>query len=76
MAMKIEIPFRLESAPARLIPAEEFRTALGVSRSGFGYLIRRGLIPQPIKQGSRNYWRPADVAFHVKQRARRTGAAH
>jgi len=74
--MLIEIPFQLESSQAQLIQAEEFRAALGVSRSGFGYLIRRGHIPQPIKQGGRNYWRPADVDFHVKQRARRTNATN
>ncbi|WP_152049478.1 helix-turn-helix transcriptional regulator [Tautonia marina] len=65
--------FKLESAPARLVPASEFADALGVSPSGLRYLVQRGTINPPIRVGKRRGWAPSIVAFHVQQRARRMG---
>lgn len=65
--------FRLESGPARLVPASEFASALGISPSGLRYLIERGTIDPPIREGQRRGWAPSVVAFHVQQRARRLG---
>jgi hypothetical protein len=63
--------FRLDSAPAGLVPAKSFRAALGVSESGLQALVERGRVPDPIRLHGRCYWRPEDVSFYAEQRRHR-----
>jgi hypothetical protein len=64
-------PFRLETRSAELVSAKSFRALLGVSESGFRWLVDSGRLPGPIRFGGRPFWAHADVAFHVAQRRRR-----
>jgi hypothetical protein len=63
--------FRLEPLPAGMVSAESFRAALGVSESGFRWMIRSGRIAEPIRLRGRCFWRPEDVAFYVEQHRHR-----
>jgi hypothetical protein len=66
-------PFRLETHPAELVSAKSFRALLGVSESGFRWLLDSGRLPGPTRLGGRLFWTHNDVAFHVAQRRRRYG---
>lgn len=63
--------FRLEPLPAEMVSAKSFRTDLGVSQSGFRWMIRSGWIVEPIRLRGRCFWLPEDVAFYVEQHRHR-----
>jgi hypothetical protein len=63
--------FRLEPLPAGMVSAESFQAGLGVSESGFRWMIRSGRITKPIRLLDRCFWRPEDVSFYIEQRRRR-----
>jgi predicted DNA-binding transcriptional regulator AlpA len=64
-------PFRLATHPAELVSAKSFRARLGVSESGFRWLLDSGRLPAPIRVGARVFWTPEVVAFQVAQHRRR-----
>jgi hypothetical protein len=62
--------FRLESLSSERVSAATFRDRLGVSESGFAYLIKHGRIPEPFRIDGARYWSRAVVDQVAAQRER------
>lgn len=51
----------------RFVDAEELARALRISRRTLADWIQHGLIPKPMKIGSRRLWDPEKLRHHLEQ---------
>lgn len=63
--MKNIKPKTPDGAGRFLLPLMEVATMIAVSRETLYRKIRQGVFPEPIKQGNRSYFEPADVQTYL-----------
>lgn len=54
-----------------LLPLTEVAARIAISRETLYRKIRQGLFPEPIKQGNRSYFEPADVQAYLSKLKRK-----
>lgn len=54
-----------------LLPLKEVAKMIALSRETLYRRIRQGLFPEPIKQGNRSFFEPADVQTYLEKLKRK-----
>ena len=57
--------------PSCLVPLRKVAAMLSLSRETLYRRIRQGLFPEPIKQGNRSFFLPADVEGYLSKLKRK-----
>ena len=63
--MKNNKPKTPDSNGRFLLPLTEVAATIALSRETLYRKIRQGLFPEPIKQGNRSFFEPADVQAYL-----------
>lgn len=63
--MKTNKPKAPDSTGRFLLPLMEVAAMVALSRETLYRKIRQGLFPEPIKQGNRSFFEPADVQAYL-----------
>ena len=71
MIMKTNKPKTPDGAGRFLLPLKEVATMLAFSRETLYRKIRQGLLPEPVKQGNRSFYEPADVQTYLAKLKRK-----
>lgn len=69
--MKTDMPVVPDGSGRFLLPLNEFASMIAVSRETVYRKIRQGLLPEPIKQGNRSFFKPSDVQSYLSNLKRR-----
>lgn len=69
--MKTSKPKTPDDAGRFLLPLMEVAAMIAVSRETLYRKIRQGLFPEPIKQGNRSFFEPADVQTYLAKLKRK-----
>jgi predicted DNA-binding transcriptional regulator AlpA len=69
--MKNKKPKTPDGAGRFLLPLKEVAEMIALSRETLYRKIRQGLFPEPIKQGNRSFFEPADVQTYLDKLKRK-----
>lgn len=69
--MKTNQPKAPDGMGCYLLPLMKVAAMLSVSRETLYRKIRQGLFPEPIKQGNRSFFEPADVQTYLAKLKRK-----
>jgi predicted DNA-binding transcriptional regulator AlpA len=69
--MKHNTPTIPDSDGRFLLPLNEVAARIALSRETLYRKIRQGLFPEPIKQGNRSFFQPADVQAYLAKLKRK-----
>lgn len=69
--MKTSKPKTPDSSGRYLLPLMDVAAMIAMSRETLYRKIRQGLFPEPIKQGNRSFFEPADIQTYLSKLKRK-----